>query len=74
MYLRQARWQRNMTQLELALQVGMTQNRISAIERGLSRPHPEEIKSLAKALEMKPDELQFVEPIFPKSRVRMIAK
>ena len=73
MYLREARWKKNLTQIELAIRGGLSQTRISMIERGYIEPRISEIKLLANVLELKPTELEFKNPPFGKSRARVLS-
>jgi transcriptional regulator with XRE-family HTH domain len=47
------------TQLELFVETGVNQGRISAFERGLLKPRPDERRALAKALKIDVDKLVF---------------
>jgi transcriptional regulator with XRE-family HTH domain len=53
--LRQAREQTGLTQLELAKQLGMSQNQIYRYEVGLAEPLPDQIKRLAVSLHVTTD-------------------
>lgn len=73
MYLREARWKKNLTQIELAIRVGLSQTRISMIERGYTEPRIGEIELLANVLELNPKELEFKNPPFSKSKARVLS-
>jgi transcriptional regulator with XRE-family HTH domain len=69
MNLRQARFNRNLTQYDLSYLSDVPQPFISLAERGYRTPRPDEIKKLAEALALKPDELEFdTEPTGGKPR------
>jgi hypothetical protein len=53
------RFVRQKTQMELQVETGVNQSRISAFERGQLRPFTWERKALAKALNIDPDNLVF---------------
>ena len=55
--LREIRFLRGMNQYQLAILAQMHQSRISLIENGYVKPRADEKERLAKALNMKPDEL-----------------
>jgi len=59
MNLREARFRKGITQWDLRMRTGIQQTRISLIERGYLRPSETEVKKFAKALGVKPTELQF---------------
>ena len=61
MDLRTARFFNDMSQIDLGLHVGMTQTKISLIERGYCVPRKYEIKKLARALGIRPEELEFID-------------
>jgi transcriptional regulator with XRE-family HTH domain len=50
--IREIRTRKKITQDQLAEKIGMTQNAISSIERGLASPHPSTLKKIAKALKV----------------------
>ncbi len=55
--LRVIRAEKRITQFQLAIQAGVNTTRISFIENELIQPKPEEIKKLARALNVSPSEL-----------------
>jgi transcriptional regulator with XRE-family HTH domain len=59
MTLSEARFHRKVTQLILGLQVGISQTRISLIERGFVNPREREKRKIAQALGLKPEQLQW---------------
>jgi transcriptional regulator with XRE-family HTH domain len=50
--LRQRRREKNLSQLELASKIGVTQASVGVWERGVSAPTPENLAKLADALQM----------------------
>jgi transcriptional regulator with XRE-family HTH domain len=56
-YLKQIRFNKRITQLELAILAGVHQSRISLFEKGWAEPRSVEKESLAKALGVKPEEI-----------------
>ena len=71
MFIREKRFELKMTQMQLALKIGTTQFRISAIERGVTIPNSKEVKTIAKALEIKLKDLELVPPLFPTVQARV---
>ena len=59
MDLRMLRFTRGLTQLHLSYLSGVSQPVISLVELGYRRPSQDEIKKFAKALAVKPDEINF---------------
>jgi len=59
MNLKEARFRAGQTQFDLRLKTGISQTKISLLERGYVSPKPYEVKALARALKVKPDELDF---------------
>jgi len=59
MYLEELRFKKKVTQWRLALLTGMSQSKISLIEQGFVSPGADEKIRIAKALQFKPDDLEF---------------
>ena len=59
MDLREARFKRRLTQLDIRLRTGIHQSKISHFERGFMKPRQDEKARLAKALSLKPDEIEW---------------
>jgi transcriptional regulator with XRE-family HTH domain len=55
--LRVIRAQKRVTQFQLRLQTGLNATKISFIENGLIEAKPEEMKKLARALGVAPEEI-----------------
>ena len=55
--MRAARHRRFMTQAELADKAGMTESTINRLEQGVQAPRISTVRKLAKALDVKPEEL-----------------
>ena len=55
--LRIIRAERRVTQFQLRLQTGISPTKISLFENGMVEPRPDEIRKLAKALNVSPAEL-----------------
>jgi len=55
--MRSARHRRFMTQAELADKAGMTESTINRLEQGVQAPRISTVRKLAKALDVKPEEL-----------------
>jgi transcriptional regulator with XRE-family HTH domain len=55
--LRVVRAEKRVTQFILRLQTGINQSKISFIENGMVEPRSDEIKRLAKALNVSPEEI-----------------
>jgi len=59
MELREARFKRGLTQFDLRLRCGIHQSKVSLIERGYIEPTEDEKRRLAKALSVKPEQLEW---------------
>lgn len=57
MDLREARFKKSYTQFDLCLKTGISQTKISHFERGYLVPSDEERARIAKALGVRPDDL-----------------
>ena len=55
--LRDVRVLKRITQFQLRLQTGINATKISFIENGLMEPKPEEVRKLARALNVAPEEI-----------------
>ena len=55
--LRDVRVLKRVTQFQLRLQTGINATKISFIENGMVEPRPDEIKKLARALNVSPGEI-----------------
>ncbi len=55
--MRAARHRRFMTQAELAEKAGMTESTVNRLEQGVQAPRISTVRKLAKALDVKPEEL-----------------
>lgn len=64
MTLEEARFHRRLTQLDLRLKTGIHQSKISMIENGYAIPREDEKARLAKALSVKPDQIDWPNPAF----------
>jgi predicted transcriptional regulator len=56
MELKEARFRKQKTQFDLRIATGISQTKISLIERGYIQPKPFEVKALARALKVNPKE------------------
>jgi transcriptional regulator with XRE-family HTH domain len=56
-YLKQIRFNKRLTQFELAILTGVHQSRISLFENSWAEPRPDEREGLAKAMGVKPGEI-----------------
>ena len=61
MELREARFKKGFTQLDLYIKTGIHQSKISNFERGYLIPRNDEKKRIAKALGVKPNDLNWDE-------------
>lgn len=59
MTLREARFRKGLTQFDLRIRTGIHQSKISLIETGYLLPTEVERKNLAKALNLRVDNLEF---------------
>ena len=59
MQLREARFKCDLTQWDLTIKTGISQTKISHIERGYIQPVEGEISKLSKALNVPADKLEF---------------
>ena len=68
--LREARFVRGFTQQDLTFLTGISQAKISGLERGFWKPKPEDAEKLARALKVSVDNLDFSEaPNLAKLRI-----
>lgn len=59
MTLKEARFKRGLAQFDLRIRTGIHQSKISLFETGRVVPRRDEIERLAKALNLRPGELEF---------------
>ena len=59
MELREARFKKNLTQLDVCIKTGIHQSKISHFERGYLIPRDDEKKRISKALGVKTDDLNW---------------
>ena len=60
MALRACRLGRGLSQAELADMAGLSAQAVSMLERGVRRPRPATVRSLAEALELPPERRRFL--------------
>lgn len=58
--LKEARLKSGLTQVEVAKKAGLYPNTYAKIERGVSKPSPESIKKLVKALNVDPSKILYL--------------
>ncbi|HXG55706.1 MAG TPA: helix-turn-helix transcriptional regulator [Vicinamibacterales bacterium] len=56
-FLRRARLERGLTQLDLALKTGIAASRLSVVERGILQPTAQEVDRIAATLKITADAL-----------------
>jgi transcriptional regulator with XRE-family HTH domain len=61
--IRELREQRGWTQMELAVQIGVTTTTISAWERGMYEPRASQLRALAEAFGVRMDEIDTIRPV-----------
>lgn len=59
MNLKELRFRKGLNQFDIQLLSGVHQSRISLIERGYVKPTSKELERLARALKVKPEDLEF---------------
>lgn len=60
MNFREARFKRGLTQYDLTLKTGIQQSKISLFERGYLKPSDDETRRIAKVLNLRPVEINWV--------------
>jgi transcriptional regulator with XRE-family HTH domain len=59
MNFREARFKKRLTQYDLTLKTGIHQSKISLFERGYLKPRNNERHQIAKALKLRPEEINW---------------